>query len=132
MQNNNVKIKLCPICIIVSGLWLLLSAGVAWGFLSEETYIIPIALLMGGSVIGIAHAGEKRFLWPAKHQTAWKAIVTALGMPTAYYSLTNLSKTVMAGELIALTIIAYLFFSVRGQTSNERVRELEDKMKQCC
>lgn len=129
-----IKIKICPICAIVSLVWLVLSVGVAWGYIAGDNYIVLIAMLMGGSVVGIAFTGEKRCGWAAKHPQLWKMLAVIIGMPIIYFALVNLSKTVVVWEIIVLIIIAYLFFvapSKRGETS-EKVREIEEQMKQCC
>src|SRR3989338_1204242 len=75
---NLLIMKFCPICAAVSGTWLVLSAGVAWGFLTPSAWLIPVALLMGGSVIGIANKMENH-----------KKLIIVLGMPIAYLLVTN-------------------------------------------
>jgi len=112
--------KFCPICAAVSGTWLVLSAGVAWGFLTPSAWLIPVALLMGGSVIGIANKMENH-----------KKLIIVLGMPIAYLLVTNLTKTIVIAELIVMMIIAYILFRNNGP-DNQRVHEIEEKMKQCC
>ena len=114
--------KLCSICASVSGLWLVLSAGVAWGYLSA-TWLIPIALLMGGSVVGIAYQ---------RHSMRWKATAIAIGMPLSYVLITRLTKTTVFIELIVLLAIAYAIFVKRNDTQSPNESALEEQMKQCC
>ncbi len=132
-----MKISICPICVVVSGSWILLSAGVAWGYLDPAIFMLPIALLMGSSVSGIAYQGEKRFLWASRNPLPWKSLVIFPGIILAYLAVINLNKGVVAIELVALLIIAKFFFirrfPVSGKPgSTERIRSIEEQMKQCC
>ncbi|HEY4506674.1 MAG TPA: hypothetical protein VJH71_00725 [Candidatus Paceibacterota bacterium] len=137
------KINICPICVAVSSLCLGLSAGVAWGYLDSSIYLIPISLLMGGTVVGIAYLGEKKCRWAAKHQLLWKTIIIAGGMPFAYLLVIKLNRFIVLAELLILIKIAYLFFikqprrNVGTSGSNNLstqagISEIEEKMEQCC
>ncbi|MBI2097136.1 MAG: hypothetical protein HYT40_03255 [Candidatus Sungbacteria bacterium] len=133
-----MKFNICPICVSVSLAWLLISAGVAWGYLSSSTYLIPIALLMGGTVVGIAYLGERRYAWAARHPQTWKTLIILFGMPTAYFIVTHLTKFNLALTLLFLIIVGYFLFIQRpkrvagGPSDSQKLRELEEKMKQCC
>lgn len=132
-----MKIHICPLCVIVSGTWLMLSIGVAWGYLSIALYGLPIALLMGGTVVGIAYQGERRLHWASRNNLLWKTVIVALGMPIAYMFVTHLSKSVVGIELVLLLVIAYFFFvkrpmRSRGSVSNTRISDIEEKMEHCC
>jgi len=130
-------IKICPICVTVSSIWLILSAGIAWDFLDLPTFIVPIALLMGGTVVGIAYQGEKKFRWAVKNRFLWKILVIGAGMSIAYASILNLNKFVVFAEISVLFIIAYFFFTPPSYkqsdgSADQNVDELKEKMKQCC
>jgi hypothetical protein len=135
-----MKINICPICIAVSLLWLILSAGVVWGYLESATFIVPIALLMGGTVVGIAYLGEKRCRWAAQHQLLWKTLIIIGGMPIAYLLIINLNKLIIVIELLILIKIAYFFFikqptqtaSGSGLPEKAGISEIKEKMEQCC
>ena len=130
----DMKINICPICVIVSGIWLILSAGVAWGYLASEQFMIPIAILMGGSVVGIAYQGEKKFIWASTHSLIWKIIIIFSGMPAAYLFVINLSKPLVVTEFILLIIIAYFFFIKRLKQPGglHTISQIEKQMEQCC
>ena len=139
-----MKIKICPICVVVGGTWFALSVGVVLGYLSPEQFIIPIAILMGGSIVGIAYQGAQKFEWARKNSLLWKFIVIFTGMPIAYLLVSNLSKRVVTIELILLLITARFFFVERQKKpsgsgenqvklgENQEIRDIEEKMKQCC
>ena len=132
-----MNIKICPICAIVSGTWLILSAGVAWDHLNLSAYLAPIALLMGGTVVGVAYQGEKKLYWASKHPLLWKMLVVFLGMPIAYLLVNNLNKQIVIIELVSLILISYFFFVNRpakpGELkSNEKIRDIEEQMDKCC
>jgi len=117
-------LKICWICVTISGLWLVMSALVAWRIMPFEVLQFPIALLMGGSVVGIAYQ---------RHSLRWKITTIAIGMPFAFMLITNLTKIAVFTELIVLLIIAYkLFVHSDNNGSKEHVHELEEQMKQCC
>lgn len=131
------KTKICPVCIGVSFIWLVLSAGVALGYLSPSTFLVPIALLMGGTVVGIAYLGEKRCHWAAQHPQKWKWLVVIIGMPTAYLLVSHISKLVVFVELIILLNLAYLLFIKTSKLdqagkSEEQLDKIEKQMEQCC
>jgi len=136
------KINICPICVAISSLWLMMSAGVAWGYLGLPIYIVPISLLMGGTIVGIAYVGEKKCRWASNNQLLWKTLVIAGGMPIAYQLVNNLDKSAVVMEFILLVVIAYFFFIKRSYnydigsseklTDKNGLREIEEKMKQCC
>lgn len=132
-----MKINICPICVVVGGTWFALSLGVVFGYLNLEQFIIPISILMGGSVVGVAYQGVQKFKWAGKHSLLWKFVVIFIGMPTIYFLISNLSKPVVIIESILLLIIAYFFFVERqkkpgGSGKGQKIRYIEEKMKQCC
>ena len=118
------KISLCAMCVAISGIWLVLSAGVAWSFISREIYLMPIALLMGGTVVGIAY------------RSGSKKTIVFLGMPIAYFLVSNLNKSLVVIELILMVIISYLsFIKFRNDKIADEpksVHEIEEQMKNCC
>lgn len=129
--------KVCPVCIGVSGAWLGLSAMILSGRLLIADYQLLIAMLMGGSVVGIAYQGEKRFLWAQESIFRFKVPATIIGLVLAYWALRNLSWLVFGVELAVLGILAYVFFikpAVKPLPPQEakRVAELEKQMEKCC
>ena len=132
-----MRINICPICVVVGGTWFSFSAGVVLGYLSPEQFIIPIAILMGGSVVGIAYQGAQKFEWAVKNSLPWKFMIIFSGMPIAYLLVSNLSKRIVIIELILLLITAYFFFVERqkkpsGSGEGQKIRDIEEKMKRCC
>ena len=126
--------KICVICAGVSLAWITLNALILSGLLAPSFYLLVIAMLMGGTVVGIAFQGEKRFKW-AKNLFYWKAPVVIIGFIIAYLLLVNISWTTFIIELILLGFLTYLlFFQPSGGKSSqgEAVSELEEKLKDCC
>lgn len=134
--SNGMKTNICPFCVMVSALWLILSAGMAWGYFDSADYLLPTALLMGGTVVGVAYQGEKKLVWAASRSLLWKMLTVPLGMALSYFALTHPSRWVVAVEFVILLSLARLLFVKRsadsGLTSTERVRSIEEQMKQCC
>ncbi|MEK9175758.1 MAG: hypothetical protein AAB795_04205 [Patescibacteria group bacterium] len=118
-----MNIKICPICVAVSGTWLLIQIGVYGGLLMANNWILVAAIAMGGTVVGIAYQKQSLF---------WKSIVITIGMPVAYLFVTHINPLVIVLEIIILLIFAYMFFLKQGSTRNYNVRDLETKLKNCC
>jgi len=138
LLNKVFPFEICPICAGVSGSWLLLSAGISFGLLEAGSWQLAVALAMGGSVVGIAYKSEHMFSWGRGNPMVWKLIVISIGMPLAYSAVSFLSFKVFIAEVIFLSVLTYIFF-VRKQEyksvaaeSNNKIKELEDKLKNCC
>lgn len=152
-MNRFLKMKICPICVGVSGTWLWL---IAAKFLGYEIDIIVPAILMGGSVVGIAYQVEKRLIFAgvsASKLFLWKigfiptGFVAVYGfisafIPTQIGTLANrpLWWTVF-GIAIAVLVVWALRFIKESRLpainspetkNNKMVGELEKKMKDCC
>ncbi|MBI4160397.1 MAG: hypothetical protein HY506_00625 [Candidatus Yanofskybacteria bacterium] len=127
--------QICPICAGVSGTWLILTAGIVFGYISAD-YKLPIAMLMGGTVVGVAFQGEKKISWAKTNILSWKAPVIIIGMPVAYLLFVKMSTFTIAIEAVVLVAITYLFFfrsvSERGYQDSEKIKEIEKKMEDCC
>lgn len=135
LLNRIWRWKICPICAGVSGSWLILTAGIVFGNWSGD-YKLPIAMLMGGTVVGIAFQGEAKFTWAKGNIWFWKTPVVILGIPVAYWLLQNMSLETFAVEIILLAFLNYIFFFKftrgGGRKNNRHADELEEKMKNCC
>jgi len=118
-----MTVKPCLLCVFVSVSWLLGSALYAWGYLSDAA-IIPIALLMGGSVVGVSQRVERK----------WRPFIVLVGLVLAYLAVTHITKTTVVLELFALLGLGYVFFvewEPRG-TSASRENSIIRALKNCC
>src|SRR3989344_2086029 len=82
--NRVLPFKVCPICVGVFGTWLWMLAA---KFLGYEIDIMIPAILMGGSVVGIAYQIEKRNIIAgvsANESFIWKAFFIPGGFVVAY------------------------------------------------
>jgi len=118
-----MKTKICLICTVISAIWLSLSAGIAWGFLSSA-YLTAVALLMGGTVVGIAYQADRKF----------KLFIILLGMPLAYLFVANLNRLIVVIEFVIIILIAYLLFvkSFGTEDNTSLSKRIEEKLKHCC
>ncbi|MDP3993579.1 MAG: hypothetical protein U1C57_00345 [Candidatus Doudnabacteria bacterium] len=118
------KIKICPICFGTSGSWILLSFGVLTGFLEFAEFQPIIALLMGGTVVGISY----------QTRGTVRPLTLLIGFGLAYWFLSHLSWTVFGIELVLLTVAGYVFFvAPRAKSPHyEKTKQLEEKLKNCC
>ncbi|KKU76649.1 MAG: hypothetical protein UY02_C0015G0011 [Candidatus Giovannonibacteria bacterium GW2011_GWB1_47_6b] len=122
----------CPICAGVSGTWLWM---LGLRFLGYPIDIAVLAMLLGGSVVGIAYQIDKR-LPDGRLSMAWKALFIPLGFVAAYSLVYSWWQTfgIMVLGLAALALIFLkLSSTAKGHPEHDkRVRELEEKMKKCC
>ena len=129
-----LKVNICPICAGVAGTWLWLLVGMLTNQLPITNYQLPAAILMGGSVVGIAYQTEKRL--PANRSPfLWKTLFIPSGLLTVYGLASFQSLLFSAGAILTLIIAISSFwrFGKRGtKEENEQVKDLEDKMKNCC
>jgi len=129
--------ELCPICAGVAGTWFWVLAGIYAGRLSAEDWILVAALAMGGSVVGIAYLGEKRFEWAEKSIFYFKVPVIVGGFAFVYWALNNISLLSLGIEALLLTFLFFVYFvlpaiGLAREKNPEKVRELEEKLKSCC
>ena len=127
--------SLCPICLGVSLTWLTLAALMLVGFLPTTFYLLPTAILMGGTVVGVVYQGEKKF--KVMRSFAPKMVVLIIGFVLAHLLLTNMNWLTLIAATFILIPLGYLFFlkspqATAGTENSETIRDLEDKMKECC
>ena len=127
-------VSICPACVIVSGTWLVLSGAVAFDFLPADTWILPVAILMGGTVVGLAWQAEKTYEWSQRHPIFNKVLFFLPGFPAVYVFAANLNRTLFALEVVLMLLFGYLFFVKRGPSpgQNPQTAKLEEKLKKCC
>ena len=127
--------SLCPICLGVSLTWLTLSTLILAGLLPTSYFILPVAILLGGTAVGIVYQGEKKF--KAMRSFALKLTMLLAGFILAYLFLENMSWLALVLAIAVLTPLAYFFFlrspqMVIPRSKTESIQELEKKMEECC
>ena len=146
LLNKLARVQICPVCAAVSGTWLLLSAGILFGYISKTDFLPIILLLMGGTIVGIAYQGEKSIIWAARNPFWWKLLIITTGMPLAFWAVKNLDVKILILEAAALTALNYLLFFHRAgkkitlesagkslvEKKSGRIKTIEDKLKNCC
>lgn len=139
--NRALPFKICPVCAGVSGTWIIFTALVLGGIIPNSSFIIPISILMGGTVVGIAYQGEKSLPWVRHYPVAWKLAVIVTGFPLVYGAVQYMSWTTFGVELVVLAGLVYLFFVKRGipgaphvphGTDAQDVQKIEKWLEQCC
>src|SRR3989338_4778256 len=137
-----IPFKVCPICagVFVTWVWLL-----GAHFLGYRIDLIVPALLMGGSVVGIAYqlaplearpltGLEKRSLnISAERLLLWKVLFIPAGFVAAYSLLAQL-WTALLFAVVFLFLVSFLLLSESGKTAprEELLGDIEKKMKDCC
>ena len=136
LANKVLPFGICPICAGVAGAWFLVSIGLVGGVLYAEGWKLFTAIAMGGSIVGIAYKGEKRFQWAPRHIFLFRLPVIVIGFIAVYMAQMYLSLFVLLLEFMFLVVITYVYFVMphrkSAQPESRRVEELEKKMEDCC
>lgn len=139
-SNRILPFRICPICAGVSGTWLWMLIGIFLGLLPTTHYQLLTALLMGGSVVGIAYQLEKK-LTAGKSPVLWKTTFIPVGFAAVYSILTQWWVVFIAAATLLIALMLKFVALPRAMRENEeleraphkmRREELEKKMKDCC
>lgn len=140
--NKLLPFKVCPICAGVAGTWLWMLVGMLSGYLSTINYQLITAVLMGGSVVGIANLLEKRFPQSSdgwRTPLLWKTLFIPAGF-AAVYGILLANWYILAASAILLVFIA-LYFTAKLPLGTEnkkdprhdgKVEKIEKEMEKCC
>jgi len=124
-----LRVPVCPICFGVGGTWLWMVIGRSLGYAVDTTML---AILLGGSVAGIAYLVEKR-LPQGRSPLLWKTLFIPAGFVAAY-ALAAPQWALFAVTGVALVLLTAFFLvppAASGEQS-ETVEELKKKMQKCC
>lgn len=137
LVNKVLPFRVCPVCAGVSMSWFLISFAVWLGWLLFSQYQLVIAILMGGTAIGIANQAEKKFPNFADNIFLFKIPIIFGGFLLAYWSVARITLGSLLGEAIVLIIIAYIFFVRKNKVINlgankKTVEKLKEDMEKCC
>lgn len=123
-------IAICPICGGVAGTWLLILVLRA---LAIETDPAIVAMLIGGSAVGMAYQVAKR-IPEDRAPGLWLAIAVPLGFAAAY-GVAYAEWPLAAAGVVGYGITAWVFRSVNTQGQSKKspaVERLKKEMEQCC
>ena len=124
-----IKWNLCPICAGVAGTWAWLLVAHFWGYRID---LVAPAILMGGTVVGVMSKLEK--LIEPKFILVWKTVFVASGFWAAYSLITGNWSVVVMGIILAVIVtLAGKMQKIKlTKPETEQVKELKNKMKNCC
>lgn len=129
---NFTTIKICPVCTGVAGTWIWLIAGIFAGILPQAVYQLPAAILMGGSVVGIAYQLEKK-LPLQKSSILFKLIFIPTGFFTMYsLILSQWLEFVFAILFLAILLLFFIKAPKNPAKINKNIEEIKNKIKNCC
>lgn len=129
--NKFLPFSVCPICAgsLITWVWL-----VAAYFAGYEIDLTVPAILMGGSVVGVAYQLEKRFsdVLPAT-RLLWKVFFMPVGFVAMYAVLEGQWIVFVSSAAFLAAISARLIFPRRqAGLHEESIEALEKSMKDCC
>lgn len=127
-----LKFEVCPICAGVSLTWIWMLVAMILGKLSTTTYQLPTALLMGGTVVGFMSKLEE-FIKP-KFILVWKTLFVVLGFMAVYSLIYSnfISFILITVLVVTITLIFKTQEANKDEEKSKQIKELEEKMKNCC
>ncbi|MDO8522594.1 MAG: hypothetical protein Q7S08_04945 [bacterium] len=131
LSNRILPFKVCPIC---AGVFLTWSWLLGAHFLGYRIDLTVPALLMGGSVVGVAYQLEKRSRnISGERLLLWKVLFIPAGFAAAYSVLSE-QWTVLLFAVVFLFLVSFLLLSGSGKPDSreEAIEDIEKKMKDCC
>ena len=127
-----IPFKLCPICAGVAGTWLWMMTAAYRGYAVDMRVV---ALMMGGTVVGLAGELEKRIKF--RYPLVWKSVFVIGGFWTAF--LLQVGRLDLVGlSALSLAVFTYLFSKLNlhehnaPASENKELSELEKKIEDCC
>ena len=128
LANRVLPFEVCPICAGVFLTWVGLLGAYFAGYPIPLT--IP-ALLMGGSVVGIAYQLEKKFRdLPVGKILFWKILFIPTGFVVAYGILEQLPAVFLIAAVFLLVSLSLL--SSGSIVRRTEIDNIEKKMENCC
>jgi|SRR3989344_3875507 len=129
---TNLIKKICPICALTASTWVVLLILRYFGYPVSESLI---ALLMGGSAVGISYVLAK----PLSAQGAkwWKLS----GIPTAFLGMWLLLHYHVGWFIFVAIMYLLIYLSFKGRThklnltprsSESEVGKIEHELENCC
>ena len=131
LVNRILPFTICPICAGVFLTWVGLVGAYLWGY--PVDLVVP-ALLMGGSVVGIAYQLEKKFGDSSQRtQLLWKMVFIPAGFVAAYAVLEQRWIAFFLA-MTCLFLVSFLLLPSSGTagSNKEAVSDIEKKMEDCC
>jgi len=126
--NRILPFTVCPICAGVFLTWVWLIGAHIAGY--QINLVVP-ALLMGGSVVGIAYQLEKKFKnLSVGRILLWKILFIPTGFVAAYGILEQLPAVFLIAAVFLLLVSLLLVGNANAR--NETATGLEKKMEDCC
>ncbi len=126
--NRILPLTVCPICAGVFLTWVWLIGANLLGY--QINLVIP-ALLMGGTVVGVAYQLEKKFKnLSAGRILLWKVLFIPAGFVVAYGILERLPAVFLLA-VVFLPLVSLLLVGNANKRS-ETAAGLEKKMEDCC
>lgn len=115
--------KLCTICASISLTWILLLVLYLFGKFQDLTII---ALLLGGSVVGIF------YLWERKTKKTKLIFRLPVMITLIYIAYFILYQKIILGGLILLLIIWVFFILIYSYRNNKSINIFFNKILECC
>ncbi|OGD25563.1 hypothetical protein A2819_01370 [Candidatus Azambacteria bacterium RIFCSPHIGHO2_01_FULL_40_24] len=134
--NKILSFRVCPVCAGVSMTWFIISLAVGLGWLPFLQYQLVIAILMGGTAVGIASQAEKKFPKFADKIFLFKTPIIFGGFLLAYWGVSRITLGSILIEALVLIFAAYVFFirksKINDSGTNENIEKLKKDMEECC
>lgn len=105
------------------------------GFISLEEYGLPILMMMGATVVGVAYQGEERFGFAKRSIWHWKIPATIIGLMVFYRLFINLGWISFFIETGLILFLGFTFFTKKNEQRkklNHEIEDLKQRLNDCC
>ncbi|MEK7579205.1 MAG: hypothetical protein AAB460_01585 [Patescibacteria group bacterium] len=122
--------KICPICALVSLTWMTMLTFKGLGYDIDDALL---AMLMGGSVVGISYVlGARTNLTSRVALMYWKLVAIPTGF-AVMYALLQFAWGYFAGALVAYSVAWWLFKSASTAPRRSLYMEgITKELNNCC
>ncbi len=130
--NKKLTFQICPICVGVSLTWIGIIIALAFNLLPYNSYQLQIAILMGGTVVGLVYKLEKHI--KINFILIWKTLFVIIGFFTVY-NLAISNWLISFVGIILIAIVTFLFKKISKTElleESKSLKEIQEKMKNCC
>ncbi len=130
--NKKLTFQICPICVGVSLTWIGIIIALAFNLLPYNSYQLQIAILMGGTVVGLVYKLEKHI--KINFILIWKTLFVIIGFFTVY-NLAISNWLISFVGIILIAIVTFLFKKISKTElleESKSLKETQEKMKNCC
>lgn len=124
----NILKRICPICAVVSLTWVTMLAFKWQGYRVDDELL---AILMGGSAVGISYVLGTRITVHGGSAKWWKFVAIPIGF-AAMYALLQFAWGYAFAAMLAYGIVWVFFRNASAPPDGARIDAITKELDNCC